>query len=206
MELAVDMHCTAVISSSGYQRAIKWLWRGWIVQASTDASEYVLYKGNRNVEFAAHFDPDRIKTPLYQNIFEILFSFIYLGLYTYIINNDTGDYHLGLVEIVYYLFTLGFALDELTKFYHIGYNYLNLSNGFNCCLFALVISSAAVRFTALEQHDPDQNFKLNLVAFRLLSMAAPMMWIRLLLFLDVLQFVGAMVVLTVNVNSPLSLS
>ena len=36
LEMAVDMHSTIVIGSSGYQRCIKWLWRGWIIQSSTD--------------------------------------------------------------------------------------------------------------------------------------------------------------------------
>ena len=63
LEMAVDMHSTIVIGSSGYQRCIKWLWRGWIIQSSTDPHSYVLYKGAASQSFRTHFDPARIKLP-----------------------------------------------------------------------------------------------------------------------------------------------
>ena len=94
LEMAVDMHSTIVIGSSGYQRCIKWLWRGWIIQSSTDPHSYVLYKGAASQSFRTHFDPARIKTPLYQNILEIFLSIIYLIIFTIVVNTHstlTGD-------------------------------------------------------------------------------------------------------------------
>lgn len=41
LELAVDLHSTSVIATSGYQRCINWLWRGWIIQDSMNPNEYV---------------------------------------------------------------------------------------------------------------------------------------------------------------------
>ncbi|KAG7731159.1 hypothetical protein KL948_003439 [Ogataea haglerorum] len=194
LELAVDTHATIIISSGGYQRCLKWIWRGWIVQSSTDSSNYVLFKGTGNTSFFKHFDPDRIKTPLYQNILEITFSVLYLALFTFLVNTDTNSSRLGAVEVVFYLFTIGFALDELVKFYHVGYYYMQFSNVFNDVLYAIVIASASTRFIALAAHSPEKRGQFNVISYRLLSLAAPFMWSRLLLFLDVLQFCGTMIV------------
>ncbi|KAH3670611.1 hypothetical protein OGAPHI_001126 [Ogataea philodendri] len=194
LELAVDTHATIIISSGGYQRCLKWIWRGWIVQSSSDSSNYVLFKGTSYTDFFKHFDPDRIKTPFYQNILEIVFSVLYLVLYTYIINTDTTTAHLGAVEVVYYLFTLGFAIDELIKLYHVGYFYVQFSNAFNDALYMIVIASMSVRIGAISSQSLDTRDQFNVISYRLLSLAAPFMWSRLLLYLDVLQFCGTMIV------------
>lgn len=195
LELAVDMHSTTIIASSGYQRCIKWLWRGWIVQSSQDPSEYVLFRGISNTEFTSHFDPDRIKTPLYQNILEIIFSFLYLFVFTVIVNTDSSAHHLGAWECAYYLATIGFSLDEVIKFLHIGVNYLQFSNAFNDCMYIIVLFSMAIRLCGIYATNPDKNINLNIMSYRILSLAAPFMWARMLLFLDVYQFVGTMIII-----------
>lgn len=195
LELAVDMHSTIIISSGGYQRCIKWLWRGWIVQSSQDPSEYVLFMGIPNTTFSSHFDPDRIKTPLYQNILEIIFSFLYLFVFTIIVNTDTMKHRLSIWEWTYYLATIGFSLDEVTKFSHIGVNYLQFSNAFNDCMYATVLFSMVIRLCGISTANPDKNVNFNIMSYRILSMAAPFMWARMLLFLDVYQFVGTMIII-----------
>ncbi|CDK26157.1 unnamed protein product [Kuraishia capsulata CBS 1993] len=194
LELAVDMHSTIVIGSSGYQRCIRWLWRGWIVQSAKRPTCYVLYKGTGNTSFKNHFDPDRIKTPLYQNILEILFSFFYLAVYTVLVNQDTRD-SLSFLETVFYLSTFGFLLDELVKWYHIGNSYFRFWNCFNDAMYGLVLASMVIRFTSLAYAvDSDLRIHYDVISYRVLSCAAPLMWTRLLLFLDVMKFVGTMIV------------
>lgn len=195
LELAVDMHSTEIIASNGYQRCMEWLWRGWIVQSSYDPSEYVLFRGYSNPSFQSHFNPDRIKTPLYQNILEIIFSTVYLIIYTVIINVDTNPYGLSGWEITYYLFTIGFILDEITKFYHIGINYLRFSNAFNDTMYAIVVGSMIMRFVGLSTRGEDHKITFAIRSYRLLSLTAPFMWTRMLLFLDVNQFVGTMIII-----------
>ncbi|ODV85541.1 hypothetical protein CANARDRAFT_28324 [[Candida] arabinofermentans NRRL YB-2248] len=193
LELAVDMHSTLIIASGGYQRCIKWLWRGWIVQSSTDSADYALYKGTGNSGFWYHFDPDRLRTPLYQNILEILFSIIYLIIYTIIVNSDTAR-KISVLEILYYLFTIGFVADEMIKFYHVGYYYIMFSNAFNGFMYGLIVASMVLRFLALSKSNPELGADFDIMSYRILSLAAPFMWIRLLLYLDVIKFVGAMMV------------
>lgn len=194
LELAVDMHSTIVIGSLGYQRCIKWLWRGWIVQSSVDPHSYVLYKGVSSHSIRTHFDPARVKTPYYQSILEIFFSITYLVLYTIILNGhqETGS-SLDVFEIFFYLFTLGSVLDEVVKIYHVGLNYLGFWNTFNDTMYSIITVSVVFRFLSLEHHGAKRD-SYDEISFRILSCAAPFMWSRLLLYLDAQQFVGAMIV------------
>ncbi|GMF51230.1 unnamed protein product [[Candida] boidinii] len=193
LELAVDMHSTIVISCSGFQRCIKWLWRGWIVQSQADPSDYVLYKGLSSPNFIDHFNPERIKTPMYQNALEIFFSIVYLLIYTYIVNTET-TVNLNFMEITFMIFTFGLIYDEFVKFYHIGINYLQFWNSFNDTMFCIIVTSFVFRFLSLETSNPDKRDEFQTISFRVLSLAAPFMWNRLLLYLDVYEFVGAMIV------------
>lgn len=194
LELAVDMHLTIVIGCSGYQRCVKWLWRGWIMQSSTDPHSYVLYKGVASQSIRTHFDPDRIKTPAYQNKIEIAFSVLYLIFFTIILNTHeiiTTD--IDVFEGLFYAFTLGSIIDELTKLYHVGWNYFGFWNAFNDVMYSIIVVAIGFRFTSLQQVGAKRE-RYDEISFRVLSCASPMMWSRLLLYLDAQQFVGAMIV------------
>ena len=98
IERAVDLHALRVIGSSGYQRCVTYLWRGWLVQNDDNPVHFIYYKDRANPNYWVHFDPDRMRVPLYQNIVQVLISIVYLALYTGVINtvNSTGD--LDIVE------------------------------------------------------------------------------------------------------------
>lgn len=197
IEKAVDMHALRVIASSGYQKCISYLWRGWLVQDENDPASFVDYKGKDDVSFIAHLDPDRMRAPMYQNAAQMMFSLIYLGLYTGAINtvNPGGD--LDVVEALLYIFTLGFIFDELTKFWKAGYHILGFWNAFNNLLYGFLTVSLVLRFIALSHssHDPDGlRHHYNTLSYNFLAVSAPMFWIRLLLYLDSYRFFGAMLV------------
>lgn len=196
LELAVDMHSTIVIGSSGYQRCLKWLWRGWIIQSAGDPSTYVVYKHVGKPSLKAHFDPDRIKTPMYQNALEIGFSIFYLVLYTLIVNkDDNGPVPVDFFEYVFYLSTFGYIHDEVTKLYHIGWNYLSFWSLMNDVLHGLASGAFVLRVLSLSKDSSSPAaIRLDRASFRVLSLAAPLMYGRLLLYLDAQKFVGAMIV------------
>lgn len=194
LELAVDMHSTIVIGSSGYQRCIKWLWRGWIIQSTSDPHSYVLYRGVASHSVRTHFDPARIKTPYYQSILEVVVSIIYLILYTIILNgHPVGVTAIDGFEVLFYLFTLGSIVDEIIKLYHVGMNYIGFWNAFNDTMYTLLSVAIFFRFLSLDSKGIKRE-QYDEISFRILSCAAPFMWSRLLLFLDAQQFVGAMIV------------
>ncbi|KAI0832277.1 hypothetical protein F5Y06DRAFT_281130 [Hypoxylon sp. FL0890] len=197
IEKAVDQHALRVIGSSGYQKCINYLWRGWLVQDENDPASFVDYKERDNTAFLPHLDPDRMRAPMYQNAFQLIISIIYLTLYTGAINtiNPAGD--LDFVEVLLYIFTLGFIFDELTKFYKAGYHILSFWNAFNNVLYSLLMVSLAMRLVAFSKSpgdDADSRQKFNQLSYNFLAFTAPMFWVRLLLYLDSFRFFGAMLV------------
>ncbi|KAL4897342.1 hypothetical protein BDV59DRAFT_170342 [Aspergillus ambiguus] len=197
IERAVDLHALRVIGSSGYQKCIRYLWNGWFCQEDGNPTNFVPYEDKDNTSFAVHFHPDRMRTPLYQNVCQIFFSLVYLILYTQVINtvNRTGD--LDVVEGILYVMTLAFICDELTKLWKIGRNYFDFWNAFNSTLYALLAVSFFLRISALA-HSPqagdEKRQRLNEMSYNFLAFSGPMFWMRMMLYLDSFRFFGAMFV------------
>lgn len=197
LELAADMHSTIVIGSSGFQRCLKWLWRGWIIQSRDEPTTFIRDKSVASMSFRDHFNPDRIKTPMYQNVIQIIFSILFLIIYTAVVN-DKDSVHvdpLDFKECIFYCFTLGYILDEVFKFYYIGTAYLSFWNAFNDTLYSVICVSVFLRIVSVSpiktQHPPEY---WDMISYRILSCAAPFVWSRLLLYLESVQFVGVMLV------------
>ena len=196
VERAVDLHALRVIGSSGYQKCIAWLWRGWLIQDENDPGRFRDYKEKNRVDYWAHFDPDRMRTPQYQNALQISVSVIYLVLYTIAINtiNNAGD--LDVIEGILYLFTASFIFDEASKFWKVGRYYIGFWNVFNSTLYALLTVSFITRMIALSYDVGDtERERFNVLSYNFLAFSAPMFWSRLLLYLDNLRFFGAMLVI-----------
>lgn len=197
IERSVDLHALRVISSAPYQRCIQYLWRGWICQEEGNPTNFVEYSEKSNTGYWVHFHPDRMRTPLYQNVCQILFSLIYLAVYTAVINtvNPSGD--VDVAEAILYGMTLAFICDEGIKFWKVGWNYLEFWNAFNSTLYAILAVSLIMRFIALAHssstHD-EQRRLYNELSYNFLAFAGPMFWMRMMLYLDSFRFFGAMFV------------
>ncbi|EKJ67696.1 hypothetical protein FPSE_12143 [Fusarium pseudograminearum CS3096] len=195
IEKAVDLHAVRVIGSSGYQKCISYLWRGWLVQDEDDPSEFVDYKNKANPNFIVHMDPDRMRAPRYQNAAQLLFSVIYLGLYTAAVNSANPSGVLDGAEIALYIFTFAYVCDECLKFYKAGANIVGFWNVFNFILYTFLTASLVLRIIGQVYWDNDAVFKkYNELSYNLLSFVAPMFWSRLLLYFDSFRFFGAMLV------------
>ena len=197
IERAVDLHALLVIGSSGYQRCISHLWRGWLVQSEDEPSTFTDYKARASTDYWTHVDQDRMRAPRYQNAMQIFFSVLFLALYTAAINtiNSSGD--LDIVEGILYIMTFGFICDEVTKLWKVGRYYMGFWNVFNSTLYALLTVSFVTRMIALGQSVDDggvQRRRFNELSYNFLAFSAPMFWIRLLLYLDTFRFFGAMLV------------
>ncbi|KAL4921976.1 hypothetical protein BDW62DRAFT_173780 [Aspergillus aurantiobrunneus] len=197
IERAVDLHALRIIGSSGYQKCIKYLWNGWLCQQQGNPTNFVPYHDRDSTDFTVHFHPDRIRAPIYQSACQILFSFIYLVLYTEVINtvNPTGD--VDVVEGILYVMTLAFICDEVSKLWKIGRNYFDFWNAFNSTLYALLAVSFFLRIVALTHAasaGDEQRLTLNKLSYNFLSFAGPMFWMRMMLYLDTFRFFGAMFV------------
>lgn len=195
IEKAVDLHALRVIGSSGYQKCINFLWRGWLVQDEDDPSTFVDYKDKDNTSYISHLDPDRMRAPMYQNATQMLISFVYLVLYTLAMNSVNLEGVIDFVEGVLYIFTIGFICDELAKLWKAGYQILGFWHAFNSLLYGLITTSLVLRFIALS-HDIDDDARRNYttLSYNFLAVSAPLFWGRLLLYLDSFRFFGAMLV------------
>ncbi|KAM5354214.1 hypothetical protein ACJ41O_000864 [Fusarium nematophilum] len=195
IEKAVDLHAVRVIGSSGYQKCIAYLWRGWLVQDENDPSRFVDYKDKNNTSFVVHMDPDRMRAPRYQNAAQMLFSLIYLALYTAAINSVNPSGVLDGAEVALYIFTLAYICDELVKYYKAGYHILGFWNALNGTLYTFLFVSLIFRIVGLSYwNDEDKHRHYNQLSYRLLAFVAPLFWSRLLLYLDSFRFFGAMLV------------
>lgn len=195
IERAVDLHALTVIGSSGYQKCIQHLWKGWVVQDDEDPSRFVKYEHRANTSYWAHLDPDRMRVPRYQNALQIAISVIFLGLYTGAINtiNPSGD--LDIVEVLLYIFTLGFICDESSKLWKVGRYYIGFWNVFNTTLYAILATSFILRMVAFgHTRGTEQRIHYNTLSYDFLAFGAPMFWMRLMLYLDTFRFFGAMLV------------
>lgn len=119
IEKAVDLHALLIIGSSGYQKTLDYLWKGWLIPDENNPHRFVPYKEKTNTGYLVHLDPDRMRTPKYQNAVQISMSFIYLALYTIAINTINGDGDLDVIEGILYVFTAGFLFDEIAKFWKV---------------------------------------------------------------------------------------
>lgn len=210
IEKAVDLHALRVIGSSGYQKCVSYLWKGWLVQDENDPASFVDYRDKDNTSFFVHLDPDRMRAPMYQNAVQLLISFIYLGLYTAAINTINRDADLDSVEGLLYIFTIGFIFDEVTKGWKAGYHIYGFWTAFNFVLYSLLMTSLVLRFVALSKpyvdpddekyfdptdpSDKDPRRTFNTLSYNFLACCAPMFWMRLLLYMDSFRFFGAMLV------------
>lgn len=195
IEKAVDMHALRIIGSSGYQKCLSYLWKGWLVQDDDDPATFVSYTERTNTNYWVHFDPDRMRVPLYQNVVQVIISVAYLALFTGVINtvNPTGD--LDVVEGLLYLFTVGFIADEAAKLWKVGRYYIGFWNVFNSSLYALLAVSFVLRMVALGHPlKSEGRERFNELSYNFLAVTAPMFWGRLLLYLDTYKFFGAMLV------------
>ncbi|KAL7274333.1 Calcium channel yvc1 [Rhizina undulata] len=195
VERAVDLHALRVIGSSGFQKCISYIWKGWIAQDLEDPTQFTPYSHIANKSFWAHFDHDRLRAPKYQNAFQVFVSIIYLTLYTVAINtvNPTGD--IDIEEACLYIFTLSFIADEAIKFWKVGRYYISFWNVFNLTLYGALTVSFVFRMVALGHViGSDARMYWDQMSYNWLAFVAPMFWCRMLLFLDAIKFFGAMLV------------
>jgi len=203
MEMAVDLHACFCISSSGYQRCISYIWNGFLVQdyVSTPegdtATNYISYDEVANTNFWRHFNAERVKVPKYQHALTLIISFIFLGLYTGAVNTANPEGDVDVAEALLYFFTAGFICDELVKIYKVGFfRYVAFWNFFNMILYSLLTSSFITRCIALSKKiGSSDRVEFDVLSYRLLAFAAPLMWTRMLLYLDLaFRFFGTMLV------------
>ena len=197
IERAVDLHALIVLGSSGYQKCLKYLWLGWFGQDAGNPTTFVEYPDRDNTDYWAHFDPSRMRTPVYQNFCQIFFSLLYLILYTVVISTVNRSGNLDAAEWFLYIMTLAFICDEVTKLWKVGIHYLEFWTVFNLTLYTIIAVSFFLRLAGLlhsSSESDETRQRLNELSYNFLAFSGPMFWMRMMLYLDSVRFFGAMFV------------
>ncbi|BFZ62032.1 Calcium channel yvc1 [Saitoella coloradoensis] len=197
-EAAIDQHVTYVIGANNFQRCITYLWRGyWEVDSGPDGMTFTPNRELTNTSFRVHLDGEKIKTPRYQTLWGVITSAIFLLLYTIAVNTPDAIGQVDVVEIILYVFVIASTIDEFAKLWKVGrFAYLAFWNVWNLTTYTMFHICLGYRVAAAFTKDSENQLQYNLRAYQFLAAAAPLMWTRMLLYLDTSKFFGTMLIVT----------
>ncbi|ODQ55443.1 hypothetical protein SAICODRAFT_76435 [Saitoella complicata NRRL Y-17804] len=197
-EAAIDQHVTYVIGANNFQRCITYLWRGyWEVDSGPDGMTFTPNRELTNTSFRVHLDGEKIKTPRYQTLWGVVTSVIFLLLYTIAVNTPDAIGQVDVVEIILYVFVIASTIDEFAKLWKVGkIAYLAFWNVWNLTTYTMFHICLGYRVAAAVTKDSEKQLQYNLRAYQFLAAAAPLMWTRMLLYLDTSKFFGTMLIVT----------
>ena len=129
VELAIDIHAIRVIATNNFQRCIKAIWGGYYTIQYHDDGRLAFgqYQYLLSQRFIDHFDPQRMKgtlslpvlipVPLYQNLHNLVFTLLFIALYTIMVNKPDANDIMGPVEWCLFVLSLGFFFDGAVKMF-----------------------------------------------------------------------------------------
>ncbi|GAA5874877.1 hypothetical protein JCM1840_003912 [Sporobolomyces johnsonii] len=194
LESAVDQHALFFLSSNEAQRCVFALWRGLLVQTSTDDGniEYELYKHALDAAgFLEFFNPDRVGVPRYQFFFRIALWVVFIVAYTWTI--QTPDRGFGAEDVILYVQLLGYMVEDIVRVYKIGWwACIGFWQVVNYMIYALCTVAFVYRCADLSVTDTEHSRQLRMRSFQFLSSASPLIWAKLLTTFDLFQFFGTL--------------
>ncbi|KZS98082.1 hypothetical protein SISNIDRAFT_481943 [Sistotremastrum niveocremeum HHB9708] len=207
LELAIDQHCTIFLSSNEAQQVVDLLWKGQLVQETTENNE-ISYKPYSEVEHSIwrHFDIHRLAVPRYQNVFRIVIWAFYLFVYSQAVRQPLEralprESDMDPWEIVLYIMALSFSLEEFHKIYTTIKLFTWRAFGFwtviSMITDVLLISAFVLRMIGLQTPSDSHNY--HLISFQVLSFVSPFIWmstferlVELITVFDGYKYVGTM--------------
>lgn len=199
VELAVDYHITTVVAAGPFNNVMNKIWNGdYLVKYAEDESlQFSSSVHQHRHQFWDHFKVSRCNIPRYQNILQILLSVIFLALYTGTVNTANDDGSMDAVEVLMFLFVFGYLCDEAAKIWKVGKAYVGFWNTLNLTMYVIFAGAIILRFVAFSlSQESEKREHYVVVSYQILSSAAPLMWIRMLLYLDIYRFFGVLMVVT----------
>ncbi|BEJ00680.1 hypothetical protein CcaverHIS631_0505370 [Cutaneotrichosporon cavernicola] len=206
LECAIDQHCTIFLSSNEAQIVVQSLWKGEWVQYNNedDDIDYTEYHiDSENGGFWAHFNPNRLAVPRYQNMFKIVMWIVYLFVYSQAVQSpleDTESYpKFDGWEITLYVMTFAYFLDEIRRVVKtIGistsiYAIFNFWSFIALITDALIIAAFSLRVAGTRlDSDSEERKNLNYRSFQVLACVAPLIWLRLITVFEGYKTVGVL--------------
>ncbi|BGP09070.1 Calcium channel YVC1 [Rhodotorula toruloides] len=192
LESAVDQHATFFLSSNEAQRCVFALWKGLLIQTQkgNENIEYQIYKVDADQQgFLAHFDPARISVPRYQFFIRIALWIVFLACYT--IALQTPDRGFGPEDVLLFVQVVGYVVEDVVKVWKIGWwACVSFWQIINILIYTFATVAFVFRCFDLATTDPAQQDRYRYAAFQWLSLAAPLVWAKLLTVFDLYRFFG----------------
>ncbi|KAK2466056.1 hypothetical protein APHAL10511_001698 [Amanita phalloides] len=202
LELAIDQNCTIFLSSTEAQDVVNALWRGDLIQKNDTNNDidYVPYSEVHGGGTWRHFDPARLSVPRYQNIFRIVVWFFFLAVYSQAVQEPIQrlgkpQNELDGWEVVLYVMTLAFTFEDVYRFWRLlqfaTWHALNFWSVISLMTQGILFSALLLRIAGIDS-DGEQATDLRLESFRVLSCAAPLMWMKLVTVFEGYKYIGTM--------------
>ncbi|KAH8118466.1 calcium activated cation channel, partial [Phellopilus nigrolimitatus] len=207
LELAIDTHCTVFLSSSEAQHVVNCLWRGDWIQKDNEHHDidYVPFDETRETNFRDHLDPSRLSVPRYQNFFRVSIWLIFLLSYycsSFPVKQplerlNSSHQILDGWEIVLYVISLSFTMEDMSKLYKIlrfvTWRAFGFWTAVSLVTDALLVTAFILRVIGiyLPADDSDSD-KFHYQSFQVLSHVSPLIWMKLITVVDGYKWVGTM--------------
>ncbi|TIA88992.1 hypothetical protein E3P99_02276 [Wallemia hederae] len=205
LELAIDLHATFFLSSDESQTAITSLWNGSWVQVHKDDNEkqieYVPYHKKNGHSLLDHFSPTRIGVPRYQNYLRIFIWLTFLVVYSFSVQSPTDqldpEKRFDAWEYVLYGMSISFLFEEGNRMFK-SLRIQGLSSVLtfwtiiNVVTYVLLTLSFSLRVAGIYSGNEHSRDSLHMLSFEFLSMASPLIWIKLLPIFDLFLWIGTM--------------
>ncbi|KAL7413036.1 calcium activated cation channel [Mrakia frigida] len=207
LETAIDQNALIFLSSTEAQHVVDSLWDGSWVQANNenDDIDYVEYDKHRFHTFSEHLNPSRLGVPRYQNMFRQVTWIIFLGLYSQAVASPLykleANHSFDGWEWAMYIIALSNMLEELVKLFKtIGlasnlYQAIGFWTIVNIMTDSLLTSAFVLRVIGIATSSDEATARYRLLSFQTLSLAAPLLWIKVITVFEGIKVVGTMQVI-----------
>ncbi|KAK0206687.1 hypothetical protein DFS33DRAFT_1316372 [Desarmillaria ectypa] len=204
LEMAIDSHCTIFLSSTEAQDVVGALWRGDLIQKNNEnlEIEYVPYSETYPETFWGHLDPSRLSVPRHQNIVRIVVWFALLFVYCQTVRQPAerldplNNAYLDGWEDAFYLLALSITLEDVYKFTKlltfVTWRAFTFWNMVSLITDLLILTAFILRVVAMRVTSDEEQIKLRIASFQVLSFVSPFIWMKLLTVFDGYKYIGTM--------------
>ncbi|CZR64510.1 uncharacterized protein PAC_14408 [Phialocephala subalpina] len=188
LEIAAVADCKKFLSQKVVQKIIHGIWRGDITfwqDLNANTKKKPAFYNKRHSDYFT-----RLRVPLYQKTFEVLFFATFLFLY-YAVLVERNPYYITPLEITLYVWFAAFAYDELSEFIDAGsiFYAVDIWNGADLIIIIIGVAFLITRAIGLIKDDR----QIIDDAFDILSLEALFMVPRICSLLSLHPYFGTLI-------------
>ncbi|KAI9022644.1 hypothetical protein DFJ74DRAFT_100934 [Hyaloraphidium curvatum] len=195
LEKAVHYRALMFLSDAFVSECLRSIWYGRLY-LQTPSSLVPLYKKVDSSKFGFEaLGEERMKIPAYASAGEISMFLLFLGVFTWVVNHRTDAF--TAIEIVMYIFSLSYGLNELRQLWTSGLAdyFLDFYNMFDAAAVAFFAFSFTFRIFAMNAEGEERD-NLNDWSFDLLAVNSIFLWSRTLSIFAQYEFFGIAILIT----------